>query len=86
MKRLILISSCSILVLAQTPREEGRFNFGHGNIAIESDRAETTGSKIHFSGNVVIETDTLVVRVGEADFAADTHKIVAHGDSSIDFK
>ena len=87
MKRLFFILSCSVLALGQTStREEGQFNFGHGNIAIESDRSESTGSKIHLSGNVVIETDALVLQTGEADFAADTHRIVTHGDVSIKLK
>jgi lipopolysaccharide assembly outer membrane protein LptD (OstA) len=79
MKRAALILCVAVAALAQTP-------IPHGEIRIEALKQEMTGSVAHLSGNVTIETDTVLLHADRADFDQDTHEIVADGNVRLKLK
>jgi lipopolysaccharide assembly outer membrane protein LptD (OstA) len=79
MKRAALILCVAVVALAQTP-------LPHGEIHIEALKQEMTGSVAHLSGNVTIETDTVLLHADRVDFDQDTHEIVADGNVRLKLK
>jgi lipopolysaccharide assembly outer membrane protein LptD (OstA) len=91
MKRLILISCSLVLALAQTPNPAGRqpagkLNLGHGEISLYADRTETFQATIHFSGNVVIETESMSIQADQADMNRATRELVVSGPLHVRLK
>lgn len=72
LKLLVLLASFAFLSFAQTP-------VGHDEIAITANSQVVDGSVTHLSGDVVIETDKMLLKTDEADFNKDTLEITARG-------
>jgi lipopolysaccharide assembly outer membrane protein LptD (OstA) len=79
MKRLALIACIGVLAFAQPA-------IRHDDIRVTADRVENDGHVRHLSGNVVIETDAMVLRASEADYNDDATEITARGDVHVKFK
>jgi len=57
----------------------GKLNLGHGEISLHADRTETSQSTVHFSGNVVIETERMSIQAEQADMNRATREFVIGG-------
>jgi lipopolysaccharide assembly outer membrane protein LptD (OstA) len=79
MKRLVLISCCAVFAFAQKP-------VPHGTYDVTANSIEVDGPVRHLSGNVRIESDTILLRADQADFNDDTDEIVAHGELRLKLK
>ena len=80
MKRIALVFCVAVFALAQAPPVR------HGEILIEAREQTGTGPVKHLSGNVTIETDTVLLHADRADFNADTYEIQADGNVRLKLK
>jgi hypothetical protein len=60
MKRLFLMMCIAVLALAQTPTR-------HGEWVMTAFRLENTAAVTHLTGQVVIETDAMILRGGRSE-------------------
>jgi lipopolysaccharide assembly outer membrane protein LptD (OstA) len=79
MKRLVLILCVAALAFAQTPLK-------HSEMLVHAIHQETNGVVLHLTGNVSIESDSMVLRADEADYDPDTQEIVPRGNVRIKLK
>jgi lipopolysaccharide assembly outer membrane protein LptD (OstA) len=79
MKRILLLTACSLLALAQTPIPRGTFQ-------VSAKEMHHNGSVYELSGNVVIESNSFVLRADSAKYDENSKQISAHGDVRVTLK
>jgi len=79
MKRVALIACLGVLAFAQPAVR-------HDEIHVTADRIVNEGHIRHLSGNVVMETDTMVLRASDVDYDDDAGEVTARGDVRVKFK
>ena len=79
MKRIAFVFCLAAFALAQAPVR-------HGEIFIEAREQVDSGPVRHLSGNVTIETDSVLLRADRVDFNTDTHEIQADGNVRLKLK
>ncbi|HMD50444.1 MAG TPA: hypothetical protein VKG79_15140 [Bryobacteraceae bacterium] len=69
----------AVFAIAQTP-------IRHGDVSITAGHPQDSGSIRQLTGNVVIETDSMVLHADKADYNPDTQEILAQGDVRVKLK
>ncbi|HWE51947.1 MAG TPA: hypothetical protein VG273_19290 [Bryobacteraceae bacterium] len=81
MKRAILFSTFAALALGQQS-----IPFAKGTYDVTARRQSCEGHLCHFSGDVVFETDAVILHADTVDFNQDTQEIQAQGHVSVKLK